>query len=164
MAEDPRVEKIISESKKRAKQKVDARRRARNNQRNEKFNWKEAGVDADIDKKLGVKSISNRVLAQRIEDGEQGIEYRRENDDEGQSFQRNYDEANRYSADAESSETGQYTNRKVSKLRRQKETLYTGGISPKRYRELQEEIAKLSGDPSAPLQIVLPESAVSSGL
>jgi hypothetical protein len=163
MAEDPRVEKIISESKKRAKQKVDARRRARNNQRNEKFNWKEAGVDADIDKKLGVKSISNRVLAQRIEDGEQGIEYRRENDDEGQSFQRNYDEANRYSADAESSETGQYTNRKVSKLRRQKETLYTGGISPKRYRELQEEIAKLSGDPSAPLQIVLPESAVSTG-
>lgn len=163
MAEDPRVEKIISESKKKAKQKVDARRRARKNQRNEKFSWKDAGVDADIDKQLGVKSINNRVLAQRIEDGEQGFEYRQENADEGQSFQRNYDEANRYAADAESSETGQYTNRKVSKLRRQKETLYPGGFSPKRYRELQEEIAKLSGDPAAPLQIVLPRSAVSTG-
>jgi hypothetical protein len=162
MAEDPRVEKIISESKKKARQKVERRRRARNNQKGEKFDWKDADVPADIDKKLGVKSISNRVLAQRIEDGEQGIEYRQENDEEKQSFQRNYDESNRYSADAESSETGQYTNRKVSKLKRHKETLYTGGFSPKRYRELQEEIAKLSGDPSSPLQIVLPKSAVST--
>ena len=162
MAEDPRVEKIISESKKKARQKVERRRRARNNQKGEKFDWKDADVPADIDKQIGVKSISNRVLAQRIEDGEQGIEYRRENNDEGQSFQRHYDESNRYSADAESSETGQYTNRKVSKLKRHKETLYPGGFSPKRYRELQEEIAKLSGDPSAPLQIVLPRSAVST--
>ena len=160
MAEDPRVEKIINEYKKKARQKVNARRRARNNQKGEKFNWKDADVPADIDKKLGVKSISNRVLAQRIEDGEQGIDYRQANDEEGQSFQRNYDESNRYSADAESSETGQYTNKKVSKLRRQKETLYPGGFSPKRYRELQEAIAKLSGDPTAPLQIVLPQYAV----
>ena len=71
MAEDPRVEKIISESKKKARQKVERRRRARNNQKGEKFDWKDADVPAEessTGERIMMKGNHSNVITMKVID------------------------------------------------------------------------------------------------
>ena len=153
MAELPIIERYLEDFKRKNNERI-----KRSRQYN--FDFENAKLDAPIDNQIKVRSVSNREVAQQIDDSEIGKEFRTQNEDAGQADLRTYDEDTRYPEDAAASETGQYSDKRVRKLRRHKETVAPSRPSPFRYARLQRGIGKLSGDPNAPLQAPIPAKYV----